>query len=87
MKSLTNDNYKPGASLRMLRDYFPKANIFGCDILPDVLFNEERITTFQTDQNNEISLNNLISKIGFVDLIMDDGSHIQEHMVTSFKNL
>jgi lipopolysaccharide biosynthesis glycosyltransferase/predicted O-methyltransferase YrrM len=88
MKNLTNNNYKPGASLRMWRDYFPKANIFGCDILLDVLFNEERIMTFQTDQNNEISINNLISNIGNnIDLIIDDGSHIQEHMITSFKNL
>jgi lipopolysaccharide biosynthesis glycosyltransferase len=87
MSPLTNNNYKPGASLRMWRDYFPKANIIGCDILTDVLFNEERISTFQTDQNNEISLNKLISNIGDVDLIIDDGSHIQEHMVTSFKNL
>uniref|UniRef100_A0A6C0HNS3 Methyltransferase domain-containing protein n=1 Tax=viral metagenome TaxID=1070528 RepID=A0A6C0HNS3_9ZZZZ len=87
MYGLTNNNYRPGPSLRMWREYFPNANIIGCDILEDVLFNEERISTFQTDQSNEISLNKLISNIGDVDLIIDDGSHIQEHMVTSFKNL
>ena len=88
MMGLTNDSYEPGASLRMWRDYFPNANIFGCDILSDVLFNEERITTFQTDQSNENSLNTLISNIGNkLDFIIDDGSHIQQHMVTSFKIL
>jgi hypothetical protein len=72
----------------MWRDYFPNANIFGCDILSNVLFNEERITTFQTDQSNENSLNTLISNIGNkLDLIIDDGSHVQQHMVTSFKIL
>jgi len=88
MQSLTNDSYKPGASLRMWRDYFPNANIFGCDIVTDVLFSEERIKTFQTDQSNEKSLNTLMSNIGNkLDLIIDDGSHIQEHMITSFKIL
>ena len=88
MSGLTSSDYKPGASLRMWRDYFPKANIFGCDILKDVLFNEERISTFLTDQSNIISLNNLMTSIGNnIDLIIDDGSHIQEHMVTSFKTL
>ena len=88
MSGLTHSSYKPGASLRMWRDYFPKANIIGCDILKDVLFNEERISTFLTDQSNIISLNNLMTSIGNnIDLIIDDGSHIQEHMVTSFITL
>jgi len=87
MSGLTNSSYKPGASLRMWQDYFPKAAIYGCDILEDVLFNEGRISTFQTDQGNEDSLNKLIGSICNIDLIIDDGSHIQEHMVTSFKSL
>lgn len=87
MSGLTNSSYKPGASLRMWQDYFPKAAIYGCDILEDVLFNEGRISTFQTDQGNEDSLNKLIRSIGNIDLIIDDGSHIQDHMVTSFKTL
>ena len=88
MRGLTNSSYKPGASLRMWQDYFPKANIFGCDILKNVLFSEERIKTFQADQSNEQSLHNLISSIDMsLDLIIDDGSHIQSHMITSFKTL
>ena len=88
MRCLTNASYKPGASLRMWNDYFPTANIFGCDILTDVLFNEDRIVTFQADQGNEQSLNKLLTSIGSdLDLIIDDGSHIQEHMVMSFKTL
>jgi O-methyltransferase len=88
MRGLTNESYMPGASLRMWREYFPNARIFGCDILESVLFNEERISTFLTDQSNETSLNNLIASIGDnLDLIIDDGSHVQEHMVTSFKTL
>jgi hypothetical protein len=91
MKALTCNEYKPGASLRMWQDYFSKSNIVGCDILENVLFNENRITTFQVDQNNIESLNKLINQVKnieeYADIIIDDGSHIQEHMVISFKEL
>jgi len=88
MQKLTNSSYKPGASLRMWRDYFLNAQVIGCDILESVLFTEERISTFILDQSNEESLKNLIDKIEKkVDIIIDDGSHIQEHMVKSFNIL
>ena len=93
MKSLTNNDYKPGASLRMWRDYFSINNtqIIGCDILEDVLFSDERITTFQVDQNNVESLNSLITKVKkieeYADIIIDDGSHQEQHMVTSYNQL
>ena len=88
MKPLTNKAYKIGASLRMWRDYFPNAQIIGADILENVLFNEDRITTYLLDQSNVKSLEGFSDKIGNnVDLIIDDGSHIQEHMIVSFTNL
>ena len=93
MQSLTNNDYKPGASLKMWRDYFNINNtqIIGCDILENVLFTDERITTFQVDQNNIESLNSLITKVKtieeYADIIIDDGSHQEQHMITSFKEL
>lgn len=91
MKSLTNEIYTPGASLRMWRDYFPNAQIVGCDILDSVLFTEDRITTFQTDQSNVTSLKTLMNHIQqiqpYADVILDDGSHEIEHMIISFKEL
>jgi 23S rRNA U2552 (ribose-2'-O)-methylase RlmE/FtsJ len=93
MKTLTNNDYKPGASLRMWRDYFSINNtqIIGCDILEDVLFTDERITTFQVDQNNVESLNSLITKVKkikeYADIIIDDGSHQEQHMITSYNEL
>lgn len=91
MKSLTNINYKPGASLRMWRDYFPSAQIIGCDILKDVLFTEDRIATFLLDQGDSDSLRNLNDTIklhyGEVDIIIDDGSHQEKHMTLSFLEL
>ena len=63
MKVYTDEKYKPGGSLRMWSDYFINAHIYGCDILEDVLFNEERITTILLDQSNKDSLNKTFSRI------------------------
>jgi demethylmacrocin O-methyltransferase len=91
MKGLTGEDYRPGASLRMWRDYFHNANVIGCDILDSVLFQEDRIHTLKTDQSNPVSLMSLmdfsIEFEKYADLIIDDGSHLEEHMATSFKYL
>jgi hypothetical protein len=91
MKGLTGVAYKPGASMRMWRDYFPAATIVGCDILPSVLFEEDRIKTFLVDQSSVESLNKLIQSVQRIqpsaDIILDDGSHQEKHMVTTFNTL
>lgn len=91
MKGLTGNTYRPGASMRMWRDYFPNATIVGCDILHSVLFEEDRIKTFQVDQSSIESLSNLMKTVQtiqpYADIILDDGSHQENHMVTSFKTL
>lgn len=80
-------NYKIGASLFMWRDFFPKAQIYACDIREDTLINENRIKSFQCDQSKKDSLNKLKEKIGEVDIIIDDGSHKTEHQILSAKIL
>lgn len=91
MKPIVGSTYVPGASLRMWRDYFPNAQILGCDILESVLFKDERIDTVYTDQSDTKSLTTLADytkQFGdYVDLIVDDGSHIVEHMRLSFQVL
>jgi len=75
----------------MWRDYFPNAQILGCDILESALFEEERIKTVCTDQSDPASLQKLANytKIfdKYVDLIIDDGSHDVIHMNLSFYTL
>jgi hypothetical protein len=55
------------------------------------MFRDERIQTFVVDQSNVDSLNTLIrnaKKIqDYADIILDDGSHQEAHMVISFKEL
>lgn len=66
----------PGSSLRAFRDFLPTANIYGADIDKEILFSEEGIQTFWTDQTSESAMDSLSKNLpdGF-DLIIDDGLH------------
>ena len=92
MRPLVGDSYQPGASLRMWRDYFPKSHIFGCDIVPEVIFSETRIKTYLADQSNKISLLQLMQSIKTqtnsetLDIILDDGLHSFNSNVCFFEN-
>ena len=68
---------RPGASLRVWRDYFPNANVFGADIDESVLFEEDRIQTYLVDQCNEESVAKMWSEINLTgfQLMVDDGLH------------
>jgi hypothetical protein len=66
----------PGASLRAFRDYCPNAMIFGADIDTRILFQEDRICTYQVDQLSAASLANLGQELPEeFDLVIDDGLH------------
>jgi len=75
-------NYTRGASLYMWRDFFPKAQIYALDIVPELIFKDERIVTFLGDQTKTTDLKKLIKKIGKdIDLVIDDGSHKAEDQI------
>ena len=75
-------DYYLGASLYMWRDFFPNAQIYGADILPEVMFKDERIETFLCDERNKDDLINLVKKTGSdIDLFVDDGSHLKRHQI------
>lgn len=65
-----------GASLKMWRDYFPNAMVYGVDISPEPQFTDERIQTFRADATSQEDLALLIKEIGDnIDIIIDDASH------------
>lgn len=68
---------RPGASLYAFREYLPNANIYGCDIDKDILFQDERIKTCYVDQMNPDSFDDISEQFGNIqyDLIIDDGLH------------
>jgi len=68
----------PGASLKGWKEYFSNKNtmIYGADIDRNILFQEENIKTFYTDQLNSQSIREMWEKIPEeMDVILDDGLH------------
>ena len=77
-----------GASLRMWRDYFSDAQVFGLEINPEALFTEERIRTQQCDATDAQQARALAEFFGGnFDLIVDDGSHEPFDQLRVFGNL
>ena len=73
-----------GASLRMWRDFFPNAEIFGFDFDPQTMFKEDRITCSYCDQLSVSSMYQAaVSAGGNFDLIIEDGSHAPADQVRS----
>ena len=70
---------RPGGSLRAFRDFCPSLRIFGADLDPRILFQEDRIRTFFVDQTRAETFEELRRQLpGAMDLIIDDGLHSPE---------
>lgn len=76
-----------GGSLRMWRAYFPNSRIFGIDIYDKSPHNEKRIKTFRGSQIDPSFLETVVSEIGPIDIVIDDGSHVNEHVIYTFNYL
>lgn len=76
-----------GNSLRMWKAYFPHANIFGIDVYDKRKLEEKRIRIFQGSQVDELFLRNVVEQIGGIDIVVDDGSHINAHVIRTFEML
>jgi len=88
IESNMSANGKPGASLRVWRDYFPNAEIVAGDIDRDILFTEDRIKCFWIDQLNPAIIKAFWEQVGDgdFDLMLDDGLHKFEAGATLFEN-
>jgi hypothetical protein len=76
-----------GGSLRMWAAFFWRSRVFGLDISDKSPHDTRRIRTVVGDQNDPRSLRDLGEKHGPFDIIVDDGSHVSEHIITSFNAL
>ena len=81
-----------GASLRTWEEYFPNAKIYGFDIDRNALnlffHDKNQIDVILGDQSKEKDLKYLIDKInGNIDIIIDDGSHVNKYTLKSFEYL
>lgn len=69
-------HYQMGASVRMWRDFFPNAQVYGADIANGSVFKDERLETFYCDERKPDQIKELIERIGSdIDLVIDDASH------------
>lgn len=82
VKKLLEIGVAEGAGVRMFRDFFPKAMIYGAEIDEKRIIVEDRIQTFKCDQSKEIDLARVLLKTGFdLDIVIDDGSHKQKDQI------
>jgi hypothetical protein len=78
-----------GGSLQMWKEYFGEnISIVGLDICTDCKnYEESQIKIEIGSQYDSVVLDSLISKYKNFDIIIDDGSHINEHVIFSFNHL
>jgi demethylmacrocin O-methyltransferase len=76
-----------GQSLHMWQHFFPRGLVYGFDLYAKPGVTGPRIRTIQGDQNDPGLLRELAAEHGPFDVIVDDGSHINEHVRTSYETL
>ncbi|MEO8590826.1 MAG: class I SAM-dependent methyltransferase [Flavobacteriales bacterium] len=76
-----------GHSLRMWKRYFPKGRIISFDLYDKSFLEEPRIRIHQGSQVDLPFLDRVIAECGSPDLIIDDGSHINAHVIATFNHL
>lgn len=78
-----------GGSLQMWKDYFgDKAKIYGIDINPLCKnLEEENVKIFIGSQKDKKFLNEVISSIPPIDILIDDGGHTMQQQIVSFEEL
>jgi hypothetical protein len=76
-----------GDSLRFWKDWFPKSVIHAIDIQDKSALQEDRIVIMRGSQTDESFLKDVVKRIGKLDVVIDDGSHINSHVIQTFKFL
>ncbi|HEX5398090.1 MAG TPA: class I SAM-dependent methyltransferase [Verrucomicrobiae bacterium] len=76
-----------GGSLRMWRRYFPNGQIVGLDYFDKSPHAEKRIRIYRGDQSDEKLLRQIVAEVGPPDIVIDDGSHLNRHVIKSFEVL
>lgn len=76
-----------GYSLKTWKEYFPNSTISGIDVNNCTHLKEDRINPIVCDQTNFSLLQKINSEHGPFDIIIDDGSHISDHMKDTFNFL
>lgn len=76
-----------GNSLRMWKSFFRKGKIFSVDIHDKSSLEEPRIKIFKGSQTDNYFLEKILEEVGELSIIIDDGSHVNEHVINTFEFL
>jgi hypothetical protein len=81
------DDNSGGRSLRLWRSFFPRADIAALDLYDKTCLSRGRVQVFQGSQVDRAVLDRIAHNRGGFDIVIDDGSHINEHQIRSFEIL
>lgn len=88
VKKFLEIGVRDGQSVKMWKDYFPNAIIYGIDIDPSCKkYEDDRIKIMIGDQNDDSFLKKIKKEVGEIDILLDDGSHINDHQIKTFNYL
>jgi hypothetical protein len=76
-----------GASLRMWREYFSRAALYGLDVKDGRHLEAPGLRIFQGGQADADVLERLLAQTGPLDIVIDDGSHRWDDQIASFQKL
>ena len=79
-----------GNSIKTWREYFYQSKVIGIDINPDCKQYEDKDNNIHIEigsQDDHVFLNEIMRDYGKFDFILDDGSHMNEHVIYSFEHL
>ena len=76
-----------GPSLKMWKRYFHRGMVYGLDLFDKSALDQPRLTALTGDQGDPDTLRELAEKHGPFDIVIDDGSHENEHVRISFDAL
>lgn len=76
-----------GRSLNLWEAYFRRATIVGVDVLDQRHLSRGRVHVYQCSQTDAGALREIAERFGGFDVVIDDGSHVNEHQIESFKLL
>lgn len=76
-----------GASLRMWKWFFPRAQVVGVDIEDKSFVDEPRIRCFQGSQTDAALMDRIVAEYGAPTIVVDDGSHLPPDVIESFRIL
>ena len=87
IESLLEIGVNNGGSVKLFRDYFQNAIVYGIDVNSKALrAASERIKISIVDQSDKLALEEFAKGKCF-NILIDDGSHVVSHQILSFKTL